>query len=440
MQPRRLTQGIAALALVFVAMAVTTGGPAPLFIGIGLLWFIAGRAILFDRDCTTVTGSVGVDRSLDRHQILEMNTVRITTDVTLAVPPRMTVQVREILPPGIFLYEGMLEGEETGKDEPGPGTKIHLSYEVLPKVHGTLKIQGVSLRMADRFFSREALLTGSRSGGAEILVQPRPAFETTRRKSEFGTQEIEKSSFLSGLGVRGFRDYTAGDDLRQIDWKLSAKHEKLLIREYMGIMRQSPLLVIDLPDRSVPYDTQAFRHMARRVAGAVRHSIRSNGHVVYLLISGVNVLAMGTEEKHVSAALATLRDSLHPVDRATYAYRVLNRSDLRTRVRVLQAARTAGTPPEISAYRHALLRRYESHQEDTSLPLFYGQLARAFSLFNRDEIIVFSLLEGDASHIRAITAIADRMKARVSLRKGGEDVSRFLSHEEPLQEEAEVFP
>jgi uncharacterized protein (DUF58 family) len=395
--------------------------------------------MIFDRACLTVTRSLAVERSPDRRQILEMNTTRVTTEITLTAPPHMTVQVREILPPGTFLYEGMLEEETTGMAGKS-GTKIQLSYEILSKVHGTLKFPGVSLRMVDRFFARDALLTAPGYGGTEILVQPRPAFEATRRSGEFGTQEIEKSAFISGLGVRGFRDYAAGDDLRQIDWKLSAKHEKLLIREYMGILRQSPLIVVDLPDSGVAYDTQAFHHMVRRVAGAVGHSIRSNGHVAYLLISGVNVLAAVTEEKHVSVALTGLRDSLHPVDRPSHAYRVLNRSDLRAKIRALQAAGSAGVPPEIAAYRHALRLRYETHQEDPSLPLFYGQLARALSLFNREEIVVFSLLDGDQSHIRAITAIADRMKAQVSLRKGGEDASRFLSREGLPREEEEVFP
>lgn len=442
MHARRLTQGIAALAVLFVAMAVATGGGIPLFIGISLLWFIAARAILFDRACMTVTGSFGVERSLDRHQILEMNTTRIATTITLAVPPRVAVRVREILPAGISLYQGTLETEEMGEDESGsPGDrKIHLSYEIMPRVHGTLKFPGISLRITDRFFEREVLLTAPGFGGTEILVQPRPDFESARRQSEFGTQEIEKSAFITGLGVRGFRDYAAGDDLRQIDWKLSAKHEKLLIREYMGIMRQSPLLVIDLPDRGVPYDTQAFHRMVRRVAGSVGHSIRSNGHAAYLLISGVNILAMVPEERHISVALANLGDSLHPVDRSSHAYRVLNRRDLRMRIRMLQAADPSGITPEIAAYRHSLLLRYESHLKETSLPLFYGQMARALSLFNREEIIVFSLLEGDVSHIRAITAIADRMKARVSLRTGGEDSSRFLPREGLLWEGVGALP
>ncbi|MGA2933745.1 MAG: DUF58 domain-containing protein [Methanomicrobiales archaeon] len=435
----RLTQGIAALAILFVAMAVATDGEIPLFIGISLLWVIAARSILFDRACRTVTGSLGVERSLDRHLILEMNTTRIATTVTLAVPPRVAVAVREILPPGIFLHQGTLDAEVTGTEVQVP-LEIPLTYEIMAKVHGTLKFPGISLRIADRFFAREILLTAPGFGGTEILVQPRPDFETSRRQSEFGTREIEKSAFITGLGIRGFREYSAGDDLRQIDWKLSAKHEKLLIREYMGIMRQSPLLIIDLPDRGVPYDPRAFHRMVRGVAGSVEHSIRSNGHAAYLLISGVNILAMVSEEKHVLVALANLRDNLHPVDRSSHAYRVLNRRDLRMRIRMLRAGGPAEIPPEIEAFRRALLLRYESHLKDSSLPLFYGQVARALSLFNREEIIIFSLLEGDVSHVRAITAIADTMKARVSLRTGGQDSFRFLPRDGLLWERVEALP
>jgi uncharacterized protein (DUF58 family) len=438
-QGKRLTQGIAALAILLLATAIATEGEIVLFLGVSLLALVALRAALFDRACRVVTGSLQVERVLDRHLILELNTTRVATKVSLRVPPLVSVHMQEILPPGIFLYQGTLEADVTGTDEPGP-REIALSYEIMPRVHGTLKFPGIALRIGDRFFVREISLTVPGYGGTEILVQPSPAFESAKRRSEFGTREIERGAFITGLGIRGFRDYAAGDDLRQIDWKLSAKHEKLLIREYMGIMRLSPLLVIDLPDLGVPYDAHAFQRMVRGVAGAVEHSIRSNGHAAYLLISGENILTMVLEEKHLSVTLARLRDSLHPVSRPSHAYRALDRRDLRTKIRTLRAGEPGEGPEEIAAFRRALLRCYESNLGDPFLPHFYGQVARALSLFNRKEIIVFSLLEGDVSHIRAITTIADRMKARVSLRTGGQDPFRFLPREGLLWERAEAFP
>jgi uncharacterized protein (DUF58 family) len=326
----------------------------------------------------------------------------------------------------------------TGAEEPGP-REISFSYEIMPRVHGTLRFPGISLRISDRFFVRELSLTTHAFGGTVIMVQPYPAFESVKRASEYGTREIERSAFITGLGIRGFREYVAGDDLRQIDWKLSAKHEKLLIREYMGIMRLGPLLVIDLPDRGVPYDPFAFQRMVRGVAGSVEHSIRSNGHAAYLLISGMNVLTMVPEEKHVPVALARLRDSLHPVDRPVHAYRALDRRDLTGRIRALEADEPGEIPPEVAEFRKALLRMFGSALGDPSIPHFSGQIARALSLFNRQEVIIYSLLEGDVSHIRAITAIADRMKARVSLRTGGEDPLRFLPRDRLLWERAEAI-
>jgi uncharacterized protein (DUF58 family) len=425
---KRLTGGIAALTVLFLALAAFTGDEVTLFLGISLLSLLALRAVLFDRASRGVTGSLTLARALARPLVLETKAARVATKVTLAVPPGVTAHVREILPAGVFLHEGTLEAEVSGGTVP---REIDLSYEVMPRVHGTLRFPGIALRIADRFFERDLSLTAPAYGGTEILVQPSPAFEPVRRGSEFGTREIERSVFLTGLGVRGFREYMAGDDLRQIDWKLSAKHEKLLIREYMGMMRQGPLLVIDLPDRGTPYDPEAFRRMVRGVAGSVEHSIRTNGHAAYLLISGVNLLATVPGERQVSVALARLRDSLHPVDRQEYAYRALDRRDLRKRIRMLRAEPEDG---DAAAFRRALLRRYESHLGEPSLPHFSGQVARALSLLGRQEIIIFSLLEGDQSHVRAITAVADRMRAQVSVRAGGRDPSRSLPGGEQLGE------
>ena len=439
MQGTRLSQGIAALAVVFLAAALALDGAIPLFAGLSLLALLAVRSLHFDRACRALTRSLRVERTLDRRLVLEMNTTGVATRVSLPVPPRVTVRVKELLPPGIFLFRGSLEDEVTGAEKPR-SREISLSYEIMPRVHGTLRFPGISLRISDRFFVRELSLTAHAYGGTVILVQPYPAFESAKRGSEYGTREIEKSAFLTGLGVRGFRDYMPGDDLRQIDWKLSAKHEKLLIREYMGIMRLGPLLVIDLPDRGVPHDPFAFQRLVRGVAGSVEHSIRSNGHAAYLLISGMNVIAMVPEEKHVPVALARLRDSLHPVDRPVHAYHALDRRDLLARIRALEAGQAGEIPPEVAGFRNVLLRKFEAALGDPSLPHFSGQIARALSLFNRQEVIVYSLLQGDTSHIRAITAIADRMKARVSLRTGGEDPLRFLPRDRLLWERSEAFP
>jgi uncharacterized protein (DUF58 family) len=436
-QGTRLTRGIAALAVLFLATALAIDGEIPLFLGMSLLALVAVRAVLFDRACRKVTGSVRVERAPDRRLVLEMHVTRVTTSVSLTVPNRVTVHLREILPPGMSLSGGTTEAEVAGNPEP---REIVLPYEITPMVHGTIRFPGISLRIADPFFAREISLTAPAFGGTEILVQPHPAFESPGRAGEFGTREIERSAFLTGLGIRGFREYMAGDDLRQIDWKLSAKHEKLLIREYMGIMHLSPLLVIDLPDRGAPYDPAAFQRMVRGVAGSVEHSLRANGHAAYLLISGMHILGTVSEEKHLPAALSRLRDNLRPVDRSIHAYHALDRRDLRTRIRRIRAGESGEEDPEVDAYRKALLHGYQSALQDPSIPHFSGQVARALSLFNRHEVIIWSLLEGDVSHIHTITAIAERMRARVSLRTGGEDPPRFHPGDRLLWERAGVFP
>jgi uncharacterized protein (DUF58 family) len=331
-QGTRLARGAAALAAVFLALGLALGGEVPLFIGLGLLALVAVRAARFDRACRRVTGSLRVERALARRLVLEMHATQVTTRISLAVPGGLSVGLREVLPPGISLTGGALEAEVAGTGGRDP-VEVSLPYEVTPLVHGTLPFPGVSLRIADRFFTREVSVGTPAAGDREILVQPHPAFEPSRRTGEFGTREIERSAFITGLGIRGFREYRPGDDLRQIDWKLSAKHEKLLIREYMGLMHQGPLLVIDLPDRAAPYDPAAFQRMVRGIAGSVEHSLRSGGHAAYLLVSGMNIVSLVSEEKQVSAALSRLRENLHPVDRPVHAYHALERREIRARAR-----------------------------------------------------------------------------------------------------------
>ena len=129
------------------------------------------------------------------------------------------------------------------------------------------------------------MLSAEQFQGPVLSVQPRGLFESSRRGLSGGNREIEKMAVLSALGVRSLREYYAGDDLRRIDWKMTAKHNKLFVREYAGIMNLPPLIIVDLPWREAPYPGDEFARMVAAVAGQVEHSTTMNHYSTVLLIS-----------------------------------------------------------------------------------------------------------------------------------------------------------
>ena len=77
------------------------------------------------------------------------------------------------------------------------------------------------------------LSLASRRAGGGILAGPRAKRPTFGRCPAGGTE----------LG--GHRDYAPGDDYRQIDWNLCARHDELLTKQFPGEADRPVYLLLD---------------------------------------------------------------------------------------------------------------------------------------------------------------------------------------------------
>jgi len=102
------------------------------------------------------------------------------------------------------------------------------------------------VRRADPTVVQPGLLDLRRHRLLALHHRRRPGVRATRRPE--GGREFER-----------LREYVPGDDTRRIDWKATARHGRLIVREYEAERSQSVLLAID-----------AGRLMSERIAGRDR--------------------------------------------------------------------------------------------------------------------------------------------------------------------------
>ena len=216
---------------------------------------------------------------------------------------------------------------------------------------------------------------------------------------------------MTGLGVRLIRDYIAGDDLRRIDWKLSAKHDKLLIREYSAVISLSPLILVDLPFRGISYSRTDFERMVTAVAGLVEKTAGAGSQVSVLLISGPNILHLIEREKDLNRCMSELREWLHPAEQTDFFYRFSDRSDLRDHLRRISSGSGGGSTPEKGQYLLSLGRILHAALQEQRTPVFFGQLSRILARLAADEVFYFSLACGDTSPLRQIIRLAGKNRA-----------------------------
>jgi uncharacterized protein (DUF58 family) len=410
---RRCARGLVLITLLLSACAFILDDMAILLAAALLVCGLAGGYIQFDRKFRALVASVEVRRSLERSQVRKGATVQVATAVTVAVPPGMEAGIQEQISPAVMVQDGVTS--LTAGPASSPVTQKML-YRITPAVHGEFLFRGISLFVHDRFFENDILLSAERFSGPTLFVQPTGLFEPPSRRLTAESHEIEKISVLTGFGIRSLREYFAGDDMRRIDWKQSAKHDKIFVREYMGVMNLPPLIIVDLPWRGDAFSERDFDRMVAAVAGFAEYSVRTYRYVSVLLISGPNILHFIDEEKDLERCMTTLRRWMHPVERVHHLYRMPDRSELRSEIRKTERLLVNERDPAEVRFLTLLRRCYQTGLQEQRVLTFTGQVIRTISPLAIDEIYLFTLASGDPSHIRQIVHQARTLKLRMHIR------------------------
>ena len=97
----------------------------------------------------------------------------------------------------------------------------------------------------------------------------------------------ERSPFLGvGAEFRQHRPYQLGDDVKHVDWKASAQHDRLLTRQLHETTNVSVLVVLDTSaSMAFPDAPHTKFRTAQVLAAALAWLVSSQGHAVGLLTS-----------------------------------------------------------------------------------------------------------------------------------------------------------
>ncbi|MFH0966173.1 MAG: DUF58 domain-containing protein, partial [Methanobacteriota archaeon] len=296
-----------------------------------------------------------------------------------------------------------------------------ITYSVTPLIHGSFLFPGGTLSIRDPFFMLNLLLTSTEYTGPVLQVQPYPIFEGPGGSFSLG-REMERIGPVQGFGVRMLRAYLPGDDLRHIDWKMSAKRGTMYIREYTNQEEGQVMLIVDLPDSDLPYDDIRFARMVSVVCGFIESSLFQKESISLLLISGPNFCDISLDGRDMAGFMSILREQLHPCSRMHHWYRKVSRSDLRARSHSVDWYRKTRTKIDAEGECMMYIKRLsERHLLQGGVSKFQARMARTIQRHRICDIMVYSLCEGDVSHIREIFAIADHRNIRFRVKVPGVD-------------------
>jgi uncharacterized protein (DUF58 family) len=400
----RCTRAIIVAAAALVCTALLLDDPAFLLCGAALLAVPAVSGLVFYTKTRGVLSSVSVTRSVERAVIRQGASLGVEAAVHCRLPPGMQADIRELIP-----VDAEPETEVPALRVP-PAGRVTITYRVIPRVHGTLRLPGVCIDLSDAFYETTADLTAPAYSGPEVQVQPVPYFERRTAPVGAGERETSRTGIFKSFGIRSLRYYVDGDDMRSVDWKLSAKHNKLIVREYSGSERHPALIVIDLPDHEGDPEGTAFVRLINHATGEVARVVQAQGVVSLMIVSGLNTIGVLMDEQKLQRAVSYVREQAHPRHRLYAAYRIPTRNDLRRLKLMVDRQEDREIPGDHQEYLHRLGKVVSRGILGYETPAFYLQCSRLIRRGMFGGVEVYSMLDGDLSHLKLLAAAARELR------------------------------
>jgi hypothetical protein len=418
------------------AAAIVFSDPSFFLATFSLVLLSAALAIRFRYRMHRIITSAQVKRSADPRVLQEGDISTITTGFSCSPDADITVGVRDVLPPATIadppdaIATVAADGNAT------------IRYSLTPLGKGSIDFPGISLTLSDAFFTSSLVMGSDPFRGPKLEVHPNAAYERSCLREDSGEQEKNTISIYRGSGLRSIREYIHGDDVRSIDWKMTAKYDRIVIRQYSSVEHYSPLIVLDLPDRTFPVPPE---HMAKLVNSVTRETvaaIRNYGSVSLFLISGVNIIDILLEETNLQRCIAFIRTSAHPQFRLHHAYRWKGRASMRRFVMKIEVGGSMPQKDESGHFLGKIAQIYGQSLVNPFIPAFSKQIRHVINSLQIEEIVLYSFFEGDLSHIREIALQAQIQRIRLKSRMvAGQDAIKIYSIKKSLgMDTVEVIP
>ncbi|MBS3789954.1 MAG: DUF58 domain-containing protein [Candidatus Thermoplasmatota archaeon] len=217
------------------------------------------------------------------------------------------LEIHDIIPGLLEVVEGsnhqVLELDE--------GEERELNYKISCPINGNFELGPVSLRYRDalNLFSNEMEIEEE----MELRVLPRTEdmqkidLDPSYTKHWLG--EVKSKSIGVGSEFFAIREYQPGDELRDINWKATAKYFDPLTNEYEGERSGDVILIVDGYEEGIVGTMENNTMRASiDVAASLAEVLLSARHRVGLIISGeyMNWVYPGTGRNHYHKIMSNL--------------------------------------------------------------------------------------------------------------------------------------
>jgi len=227
--------GIALTALAFLTREIIFT-----VIGAGILLVLASLGLLFLRRLGVLRGQLYVAARLPRARVMLGDSIE--GDLTIQNESRLAARVLVVTP---VVEKGLsLRLSSSSSQLLRPDTTSSSKFEITSLKSGRFQISGFALTFTDA----RGLFTGEVSYEQDDWVEVYPGVRTkapiTPLRLYGGSPEILRKT-PTGMDYAGIRQYMPGDEYCRVEWKATARHRTLMVKEFHPETQATLQILID---------------------------------------------------------------------------------------------------------------------------------------------------------------------------------------------------
>lgn len=240
---------------------------------------------------------ISVERVIEKEALYAGETLKVSVTLTRKIPfPIFYLVIEDRLPQNLLFKHQKFNPDYSLKPKGlfslGFNRKEVFRYEIPNIPRGEFRLNGISLKTGDLFgFIQKKLIIPIEQ---KLVVYPQLQNIASWRPpahNEGGHHRSKKSFEYDLTSVSSVRDYIPGDRLSWLDWKATARSNKLVTKQFEYPLNRDVVIILDRTHHKEGYIKDiAYERAVSLSASLVRQGLISG--------SSVGFLSIGEEHRH----------------------------------------------------------------------------------------------------------------------------------------------
>ncbi len=231
--------------------------------------------------------SLDISRSIDENRVTTGDNIHVKLRIKNTGPAIQCLEIEDLIPPYVNVSEGSNKAILTLKE----AEEYDLEYQIICPYRGRFEFKGVWIRAKDfmDFYTQQTEIKLITPISVTSEIESSKGLKIAPRKTRNWIGMIKARRVGVGTEFFGIREYVAGDELRKINWKASARRDQLMTNEFESECSGDVTIMLDARTETNVGNTDenTVEHGVRAASTIASHILMDKNRVGLIVLRDI---------------------------------------------------------------------------------------------------------------------------------------------------------